>query len=74
MDAHAVPPPWKVPLWPAHGPGVVGEDGKAEVHGLLERHAEAFVLRQAEEEVGELVVGHEVVVVHVAGEDDLVHA
>ena len=42
------------------------------MHRLLERHAEALVLGEAQEDVGEAVVGVELVVVHLAREDDLV--
>ena len=35
----------------AHRPRVVGDHGQAEVHGLLQGHAEALVLGEAEEEV-----------------------
>ena len=58
----------------AHGAGIVGDHRQAEEHRLLQRHPEALVLRQAQEDVGEPVVGVELVVVDLAGEDHLVHA
>jgi hypothetical protein len=55
-------------------PGVVGQDGDAERHGLEQRDAEPFVLGEAEEDVGHRVARQELVVVHVTGEDHLVQA
>src|SRR5205809_3965844 len=48
-------------------PIFVGDDGNPEDHRLLEGHAEALVLGEAEEEVGQPVEAVEVVVVHLYG-------
>ena len=50
----------------AHRARVVGDDRHAEQHRLLQRHAEALVLREAQEHVGQPVVGVELVVVDLA--------
>src|SRR5947209_15578157 len=47
--------------------------GHAEGHGLQQRHAEPLVLGETQEEVRGGVAGAQVVVVHLSGEDDLLH-
>ncbi len=57
-----------------HRPRVVGDHGQAEHHRLQQRHPEALVLGEAQEQVGHRVTRHQLVVLDVAGKDDLVHA
>ena len=52
----------------------VGDDRQADVERLHQRHAEPLVLAGAQEQVGDLVVGGELGVRHVAEEVDVVRA